>query len=564
MTTETWADAARAARGSTADEGGGWLSRPSPLAIVVLLVGLLVMGGLTWATAEIYDHNEDRIVELRVREVGLVLSGAVAGNEARLKSAAELAEATGGDPDKFRAFMAPYLTKGGPYTSASLWSTSSLNRPRAVAGVAPLLVTRPGEARRFFDHAADTRGLSVIAMLDTPSPRLGYAYNARGASGSGGHLVYTENPLPKDRRSRLAQSNNDAFSDLDYAIYLGRTRTPGALLASSLGRVPSGGRQASETLPFGDTTLTLVVMPRGALGGSFFRRLPLIIAAVGVVISIVAALVTNGLVKRRRRAEELASVLDYVAAENHHLYNEQRSIAQKLQHAMVPETLPRLPGIETSSRYVAAASGAEIGGDWYDAVALGDRRLLVIIGDVSGHGLEASTAMAALRYAALAYVAQDPSPASVITRLAEFAEAADDSRFATVLCVVMDLDAGELTVATAGHPAPLLLAGDEAGYVEPAIGPPIGAPRHAPYRETTTAIPEDGGLLVFTDGLVERRGEIIDAGLERLRTTALEHRLALDRLIDSLAADLAVGGHDDDAAMVGVRWHRDPRSDAPA
>ena len=564
MTTETWADAARAARGSTADEGGGWLSRPSPLAVVVLLVGLLVMGALTWAAAEIYDHNEDRLVELRVREVGLVLSGAISGNEARLQSAAELANATGGDPGKFRAFMAPYLTRGGPYTSASLWSTSSTDRPRAVAGVAPLLAQRSGQARRFFDHAADTPGLSVIGILDTPAARLGYAYNARRPSGRGRYLVYTENPLPDDRRSRLAQSNNAAFSDLDYAIYLGRARTSNALLASSLDRVPSGGRQASEAVPFGDKTLTLVVLPRGALGGTFFRRLPLIIAAVGVVISIVAALVTNGLVKRRRRAEELASVLDYVAAENHHLYNEQRSIAQTLQHAMVPETLPRLPGIETSCRYVAAATGAEIGGDWYDAVALGDRRLLVIVGDVSGHGVEASTAMAALRYAALAYVAQDPSPASVVTRLAEFAEAADDSHFATVLCAVIDLEAGELTVATAGHPPPLVLGDDEARYAAPAIGPPIGAPRHAPYRETTTTIPDHGGLLVFTDGLVERRGEIIDAGLERLRTTALEYRLELDRLIDSLAADLAVGGHDDDAAMVGVRWHRDPRADAPA
>ena len=153
--------------------------------------------------------------------------------------------------------------------------------------------------------------------------------------------------LPKNRRSALA--SNSAFSDLNYTLYLGKTRNPRALLLTSLRRFPITGRQASVVVPFGDSAFTLVVTPSGPLGGTFFASLPWIIVIVGVVLSLAAALMTDRLARRRRQAEELTEVLNRVAAENHELFTEQRSIAQTLQHALLPDTLPEPPGLQVSA-----------------------------------------------------------------------------------------------------------------------------------------------------------------------------------------------------------------------
>jgi serine phosphatase RsbU (regulator of sigma subunit) len=526
--------------------------RPSKLALIVLLVGAIVTAGLTIAASSVYDHNEDRLIDLRVREVGLLLQSAVGTTQTPLTAAVELAEATNGNSARFMAMMAPRVGKGRQFASASLWTLRDGTARRiATVGQTPVLAAAPTRARRVLATALRTPSMTVTGFLSGPNPRLGYALHKPGSSR---YVVYAENPLPKNRRSRL--DANAAFSELNYAIYLGRSPAPSKLLVTSLRQIPSEGRLASHTMPFGNTALTLVVVPRGSLGGSFFHRLPLVIAVVGALLAAIAALLTDRLVRRRRRAEELADVLDYVAAENHQLYNEQRSIAQTLQHAMLPETLSEIPGTQLAARYVPAASGIDVGGDWYDVVALDEDRLLVVIGDVSGHGLEASTTMAALRHAALAYVVEEPRPSTVLTKLSEYADATGYGFFATVLCAVIDLGRHELTVATAGHPAPLLLTHGDARYVELAIGPPVGAPRGNGYGDTTTSVPAEAALLMFTDGLVERRGELIDIGFERVRRAAAVHGVCIEQLIENLAGDLEAGHHDDDAAILGVRWRR--------
>ena len=147
------------------------------------------------------------------------------------------------------------------------------------------------------------------------------------------------------------------------------------------------------------------------------------------------------LARRRVYAERLAGVLDRVAAENREMYTQQRSIAQTLQHALLPEALPALPGLQVSARYVPAAAGVDVGGDWYDVVRCDGDRVLLVIGDVSGHGLRAATTMASLRHATLAYAAEDPSPASVLSKLSNFVNASSPDYFATVLCVLVDAPA---------------------------------------------------------------------------------------------------------------------------
>jgi serine phosphatase RsbU (regulator of sigma subunit) len=263
---------------------------------------------------------------------------------------------------------------------------------------------------------------------------------------------------------------------------------------------------------------------------------------------------TDRLARRRQYAEQLTGVLDRVAAENHQMYTEQRGIAQTLQHALLPDALPAFSGLRVSARYIPAASSVDVGGDWYDVVAADDGRLLLVIGDVSGHGLHSATTMALLRHASLAYAAEGCQPATVLAKLSDFVNSADHDYFATVLCALIDVRAHSLTIASAGHLAPLLIDGDRGEYVESEVNVPIGVPRDFDYQETTVSVPAKSTLVAFTDGLVERRTEILDTGLARLRDTATGQRLAPDDLVEVLTHGLASKDHNDDTAIVVIQW----------
>jgi serine phosphatase RsbU (regulator of sigma subunit) len=185
---------------------------------------------------------------------------------------------------------------------------------------------------------------------------------------------------------------------------------------------------------------------------------------------------------------------------------------------------------------------------------VGEHRVFVVVGDVSGHGLRAATTMASLRHATLAYAAQENSPATVLTRLAAFVNSAAHDYFATVLCALIDVDAHEVTIASAGHLAPLLIDGDDTGFLDCVPGVPIGVSPPSSYREKTFSVGPRATLVAFTDGLVERRGETLDTGLERLRSAAAEGQLAIEELLAKLVHDLASAYHHDDTAVMGIRW----------
>jgi serine phosphatase RsbU (regulator of sigma subunit) len=528
-----------------------WQWRPSRVAGVAFLLGLVVTAAFALTALGLYDQNETHLLRLRAREVGSVLTAVVPSIQTPLASAAALANATGGDAQKFRVFMAPYVGPGRQFASASLWPLGTSRRaPTAVVGSPPILASLPDRAGTFFAHAERSRLLNITGILGSVRPNLGYEFSTPGVKR--GFAVYAENPLPKNRRSKLER--NSAFSDLNYALYLGRSRRPRNLLVSSLHRFPIRGRQATNTVPFGDSEFTLVVTPRGPLSGTFFQDLPWIIVIVGVLVSLAAALMTDRLARRRQYAEQLTGVLDRVATENHQLYTEQRSIAQTLQHALLPDTLPELPGFQVSARYVPAASGVDVGGDWYDVVTVDDRRVFVVIGDVSGHGLRAATTMASLRHATLAYAAQECRPATVLAKLSNFVNSGVHDYFATVLCALIDVDAHRLTLASAGHIAPLLIDGDGSRFVELDANVPIGVLDESRYHEATISVKPSATLVAFTDGLVERRGEVLDAGLARLRDAATGQQLALDDLLTKLVDDLASEDHHDDTAILGIRW----------
>jgi serine phosphatase RsbU (regulator of sigma subunit) len=542
-------DGASGAAALQDERRGPW--RPSLAAIAALVSGLIVTAALAITALAVYNRNEHRLLNLRVREVSLVLAATVPTVQTPLASAAELTAAVGGDTKKFRTFITPYVGTGREFASVSLW-TPGVGRlaPVAVVGAKPQLASDPAPARRFLTQQTRPGVLNVTGILNPARPTLGFDYAV--PAGNRTYVVYAENPLPANRRSRLEA--NTAFSDLNYAVYIGRARSNNNVLLTSVKTLPIKGRQASTTVPFGSTPFTVVISPNGSLGGTFFKDLWWIIIGLGVIVTLISALLTDRLARRRRRAEQLALALDRVAAENRHMYTEQRSISQALQHALLPDRLPTVPGLDVDARYIPAASGVDVGGDWYDIVDAGQGRVLLVIGDVSGHGLRAATNMALVRHAALAYASVDPDPKSVLERLSAFVNRGEHDYFATVLCALIDTTARSVTLSSAGHMPPLLLHGDQGAYVDMHTDLPIGVGAGSQYREETVSVPTDATLVAFTDGLVERRDEVLDVGLERLRALATERPLPLAELLGRLAHELGASEHHDDTAIVGIQW----------
>ncbi len=317
------------------------------------------------------------------------------------------------------------------------------------------------------------------------------------------------------------------------------------------------GRTASESVPFGDSEILLIVSPRGELGGDLLSALPWVLAVLGTLLTLVAAFVTERLIRRRERAENLSDRLEEVAEENAVLYASQRDIAQQLQRSLMPRSLPHFAGLDAAARYEAGVAGTEVGGDWYDVLPIAEDRVVFSVGDVCGRGLVAAVLMASLRYSIRAYALEQPDPATILDKLATMMETTPDDNFATVVCGALDTTAGTLTVARAGHPDLLLVDRDGARYLEIPLGPPVGVDPDWSYTSATHVLPDGAILLAYTDGLVERRREHPDVGRERLRAAAVTD-LPIEELVAHLVDSLVVGEHDDDVAVLALHWTRLP------
>lgn len=523
------------------------VSRPAAVATALVLALTLA---LALTALALYERNEERLLKLKARELGLVISTLVPSLETPLATAAAIADASHGDRGRFQAFMAPYAGRGRQFSSAALWALSGAVRaPLTYVGERPALSAHPELAQGFFARARRSHALEVLGILHSRTPSLGYAYISP-APGGGGFAAYAETPLPASRRSSVADQS--AFSDLNYAIFIGHSRRRSDLLLSNLHRFPVTGRQASDVVPFGAGSFTLVVTPKGSLSGGFFKALPWGIGGIGVLVALAGGILVERLVRRRRRAEELARDLDRVAEENRRLYDEQLGIAQTLQHALLPDALPELDGLRAHARYVPAGPGVDVGGDWYDVHPIDDERVLLVVGDVSGHGLGAATTMASLRHAALAYAAEGCRPGVLLERLALFVGGTARRHFATVLVALLERDRHTVSVASAGHLPPLVVSDGRARFLEMPVGPPIGVVKEVRYEEVQAQVEPGSLFLAYTDGLVERRGELLDVGLERLRAAAAHDRLPIDELLGRLTDELS--SRQDDTALVGIEW----------
>jgi serine phosphatase RsbU (regulator of sigma subunit) len=294
-------------------------------------------------------------------------------------------------------------------------------------------------------------------------------------------------------------------------------------------------------VPFGASSLTLTASSTRRLGGGLSGALWWIIVLVGSVLSVLAAGMTERLVRARRTAERDTAMTSVLLAE-------ERTIAQMLQQALLPEALPAVPGLRSQSRYVTGTAGVDIGGDWYDLLPVDHDRVYFVVGDVSGRGVRAGTTMAALRFAIHAFVYEGHAPAVVLDRLTRMIDVGRDGQFATVLCGVLDVSRREVTLASAGHLPPLVI-GEQARYVDIPTGPPVGVRTSRRYESVTVSVPPQATLLAFTDGLVERPDEALDASLERLRAD-----IGTPASLEAVFEQLGSSGGADDIAILGVQW----------
>jgi hypothetical protein len=195
-------------------------------------------------------------------------------------------------------------------------------------------------------------------------------------------------------------------------------------------------------------------------------------------------------------------------------------VAETLQRSLLPESIPALDNWQLTAHYEPSA-GDNVGGDWYDAFELRDGRLIVLIGDVAGHGITAAGTMAQLRNALRAQLFAGAAPADALTQLNDFCVHMLPGAFATVIVARVDLGSGRVEAASAGHLMPFLMnsAPKSAASMAPIqLSPPIGI-RGVTYAPSTFTVDPGEGFVLYSDGLVERRGEAIDDGLDRLAET---------------------------------------------
>lgn len=196
---------------------------------------------------------------------------------------------------------------------------------------------------------------------------------------------------------------------------------------------------------------------------------------------------------------------------------EYRLISDTLQSAMLKPAID-LPTV--AARYLPAIGNLAVGGDWYDVIDLGAHGRAIVVGDCVGHGLAAATVMAQLRSATRAMLLDGSDPAAALEGLDLFAATIDGAYCATVVCAIIDRRQETVMYSRAGHPPPLLVTGTGTTWLDLACGVPVGVNASQSRTNATYRLNQDDVIVMYSDGLIERRGECIDVGLERLATAA--------------------------------------------
>ncbi|MFD9983295.1 SpoIIE family protein phosphatase [Streptomyces massasporeus] len=265
-------------------------------------------------------------------------------------------------------------------------------------------------------------------------------------------------------------------------------------------------------------------------------------------------------------AEELAAKAA-VAIDNARRYSRERTTALTLQRSLLPQGLPSHEAVEVASRYLPGGAGAEVGGDWFDVIPLSGARVALVVGDVVGHGLHASASMGRLRTAVRTLADVDLPPDELLTHLDDLVlhlagdlqptghfEPTGESG-ATCLYTVYDPVSRRFTLASAGHPLPLIIAPD--GTRTPVTtqpGPPLGI-GGLPFEATELELPEGSLLALYTDGLLDGRAREADKGITELRRVLDQSATSLETLCDTVIDAVLPDRRTDDAALLLARTH---------
>ncbi|HEY5173175.1 MAG TPA: SpoIIE family protein phosphatase [Acidimicrobiia bacterium] len=246
-------------------------------------------------------------------------------------------------------------------------------------------------------------------------------------------------------------------------------------------------------------------------------------------------------------------------------FEAEHRIVELLQTSIVPDRLPVIAGVEVAAAYRPAEVDVDVGGDWYDAFETPDGRIVIVVGDVAGHGVEAASFMGRVRNALRAYAFEDSDPATVLLRLHRLIRNQDDDAMVTAFVARYDPAIGMVSWSRAGHPPPLLVAPDgTTRFLDDVNGAPLGTMVRE-YR-TATARLDPGALIVcYTDGLIERRDRILDDGLAWLDERVREYSGdPLATLCDKLVDDPFVPHPSpDDICIVALRVEPPPVEPSP-
>ncbi|MDN5857844.1 MAG: SpoIIE family protein phosphatase [Pseudonocardia sp.] len=257
------------------------------------------------------------------------------------------------------------------------------------------------------------------------------------------------------------------------------------------------------------------------------------------------------------RAALLVRATQYAQAlERARLRETEHEVATVLQRSLLPGTLPELDRVHSVARYRPGALNTQAGGDFYDVLELDGRRVALVVGDVVGHGPRAAAIMGRLSAAATGYLLDGRAPAATLERLDRFATRQPEALGSTCVCLTLDRATGEIVWAGAGHPPVVVVEPEVTSLLEEGSGVVLGVRGRPPYIQARRCIAPGSIIVAYTDGLVERRGEVIDTGMDRLRTIVERLRgqpveEIADTVLDELVGDDPPG---DDIAFVVLRW----------
>jgi hypothetical protein len=246
--------------------------------------------------------------------------------------------------------------------------------------------------------------------------------------------------------------------------------------------------------------------------------------------------------------------LSSVAIENARLYERQRRIAETLQRSLLPRRLPNIDHVAIAARYMPGAAGAQVGGDWYDVIELPGGNVGLALGDVVGRGIGAASVMGQMRTGLRAYAVEGSSPGSVLDRLDRLIDRLGIEPMTTVLYMVYQPTTRQLHYSIAGHLPPLIiLPNGRSEYLQDGRSLPLGVAPNDPHPEASIKVEPGTVILLYTDGLVERRDESIEKRLDELKAVAedgeSEPGVLCDRILSAMASDAAA----DDIALIALK-----------